>query len=711
MLKNIRIGARLLIVGTLIMVLPLAAVAFISLNRTSQGLTGVENEQLTARAADIALMIDSVFREEKKVAISLALDPSLSAAASVLDTGGAGADRQVAAARDRLSAFAATAELADGYRAFLAIGMDGMPFASSDPAYLGVSCADQPFFKNAVNGVVDAGSAGLDRVTNKPSVPVSAPLRSGDRIVGAFVAIANINFLQALVAGEKVGTSGYAFIVDGTGLVIAHHTRDYIFNLNISHEKGMDALARRMKGGQSGVQGYVFGGTPYSAGYAPVNSTGWSVCLTLPDKEFLAAAAEARTMILLISLGALAVAFIVYVPFARTITKPLARAVAFTELLATGDFSQRLGIDQRDEVGRLAAALTTMAGQFSAMVSGIQKSAGRVAASSDEINASAQTLAEGAQNQASTLEETSASMEELAASVDQVAGHAQAQVAAVEEGKASMELVSRSIAEVSKKLRDISGLAARSVENALQGAAAVSSVADGIGLIAGSSEKIEGILTVIGEIADQTNLLSLNAAIEAARAGEHGRGFAVVADAVGKLAERSSASTREIALLIKESGTNVAMGVQTSRTSRIAMEQIRAASQQVQEMIAGLSESMAGQVSAVGMLSKALANVNEMSNSISAATEEQTTNARQVSKAVETVNEVTQSAASAAEQMSASTEELAELARRLREMMGQFTVLEEAPAGAALVLVKPEPRDEGTHEAAEPAEEPETFRA
>jgi methyl-accepting chemotaxis protein len=698
MLKNIRIGTKLLIVGTLIMVLPLAAVAIVSLNRTSQGLTSVENEQLTARAADIALMIDNVFREEKKVAVSLSLDLTFSAAASAMLDGGAHrADRQIAAANDRLAVLGATTGLAEGYRAFLAIGMDGMPFASSDPAYLGVSFADQAYFKNAVNGVVDAGSASLDKVTNKPSVPVSAPLRSGNRIVGAFVAIANISFLETLINEEKVGTSGYAFIIDGMGLVIAHHTSDYVFNLNISDEKGMDQLARRMKGGQSGVQDYVFGGVPYSAGYAPVKSTGWSVCLTLPNKEFLATATEARTLILLISLGALLIAFLVYVPFARTITKPLARGLAFTERLATGDFSQKLDIHQRDEVGRLATALNAMADQFSTMVMGIKKSAAQVAASTEEINVSAQTLAEGAQNQASTLEETSASMEELTASVDQVAEHAQAQAAAVDRGAGSMELVDRSIGEVSKNLKDISDLATRSVENALEGAKAVSQVADGIGLIAGSSEKIDGIVTVIGEIADQTNLLALNAAIEAARAGEHGRGFAVVADAVGKLAERSSVSTKEIAALIKESGRNVAMGVQTARKSQMAMEQIRAASQQVQEMIAGLASSMSQQVNAVRMLSKSLNNVNEMSQSISAATEEQTTNAKQVSKAMETVNEVTQSAASAAEEMSASTEELAELAQKLQGMMAQFTIgEEEAPQRPALVLVKPEPEEEET---------------
>jgi methyl-accepting chemotaxis protein len=404
----------------------------------------------------------------------------------------------------------------------------------------------------------------------------------------------------------------------------------------------------------------------------------------LKDANAITAVTASRLVTaVLVLLGGLAAAALIGIALAlaitRAITRPLSKGVAFAQLVASGDFTQTLDIRQHDEVGALADALNGMAHRLRETVATVQENATAVAASSGQISANAQKLAEGAQSQASTLEETAAAIEELTASVDQVSGHAQSQVAAVEHGTSSMALVQESIAAVSGSLQAISELARKSVLDAVEGAKAVESVVTGINMISESSEKIGGIVTVISEIADQTNLLALNAAIEAARAGEHGRGFAVVADEVSKLADRSAASTKEIAALIRESVKNVSEGVRTAKGSQLAMEQIRAASHQVNTMIEGLSTSMEQQSLAIRDLAAALRSVSEMSQSISAATGEQTINAKQVSAAVENVNDLTQSAASSAEEMSAATGEMFHMSQDLQKLVEQFKITESAP--------------------------------
>ena len=693
-MKNIRIGVKLVAVGTILIIVPLAVLAFLAVTRSSAALATLGDQELVGRSREIAKVIDRVFVEETRFALSLSNDFDIIAAAKAVDEKGvAKAGDIVPEVSRKLSPFEKNQQIHWTYEATIVADRDGNVFASSTVAWVGMSIANTPYFTKAMSGTPNIGVVFFSKITNMPVVPVATPIVDPESkaIYGVYVTLINISFLTEIIADEKAGLTGYAFVVDDKGIVIAHPKPQYILKLNLLETEGTKELGKAMVGGKSAVAFYTFEGVTKKAGFSPVGSTGWSVGLAMDTKEdaYVLTAASLRNLFLVISAGALILAFFIYLLFSRSITAPLARGVAFAQAIAAGDFAHQLPINRDDEVGKLAEALNTMSARLSSMVATVQESAHQVAVSSQQISASAQSLAESAQNQASTLEETSASVEELSASVDQVSEHAQAQVSAVSHGTTSMEHVQRSIDEVTHSLGEISTLANQSVEKSQEGARAVGQVVQGITRIAESSQKIGGIIGVISDIADQTNLLALNASIEAARAGEHGRGFAVVAQEVSKLADRSSASTKEIEGLIRESVKNVTQGVEIANGSAGAMEQIRESSQKVQQMIGELSGSMSRQIGAIRELAKALEKVSQMSQGISAATEEQTANARQVSRAVEHVNELTQAAASSAEEMSGATEELSHMSQELQRLVGQFKIASEAAGAAHAVALVP----------------------
>ncbi|MBN2645445.1 MAG: methyl-accepting chemotaxis protein, partial [Desulfuromonadaceae bacterium] len=218
------------------------------------------------------------------------------------------------------------------------------------------------------------------------------------------------------------------------------------------------------------------------------------------------------------SILAVLIGLTITVLITRAITRPIHQGVEFAKALSEGDLTQALTIEQKDEIGQLAAALNEMVKQLQNVVADVRSASDNVAAGSQELAASSEEMSQGATEQAAAAEEASSSMEEMASNIRQNADNAM----------------------------QTEKIAIKSAEDAKNGGVAVAATVKAMKDIA---EKI----SIIEEIARQTNLLALNAAIEAARAGEHGKGFAVVASEVRKLAERSQSAAAEISDLSSSS--------------------------------------------------------------------------------------------------------------------------------------------------------------
>ncbi|MCC7421277.1 MAG: MCP four helix bundle domain-containing protein [Planctomycetaceae bacterium] len=307
---------------------------------------------------------------------------------------------------------------------------------------------------------------------------------------------------------------------------------------------------------------------------------------------------------------------------ARIVSRPLTQAVGILESVAHGDFTQRLDLNSRDEVGQMAKALNDAIASVRTTLEEVQQVSGTVAGASQQLSAASQEISSGAQEQASNLEETASSLEEITSTIKQNSDNAQ----------------------------QANQLAVGAREVAEKGGQVVASAIDGMTEINRSSKKIAEIITAIDEIAFQTNLLALNAAVEAARAGEQGRGFAVVAGEVRNLAQRSAAAAKEIKELIQDSVRKVETG----------SELVNKSGQTLQEIVTSVKR------------------VTDIVSEIAAASREQSSGIDQVSRAVAQMDQVTQANASQTEELSGTAESLSGQASLLQEVVSRFKLSDDA---------------------------------
>jgi len=343
---------------------------------------------------------------------------------------------------------------------------------------------------------------------------------------------------------------------------------------------------------------------------------------------------------------ALGVGVLLYVIIGRSLRRSTETLTEVSAAIARGDLTARARGLSNDELGEIGRLFNETADSFAAVIAGIRGNAEQVATAANQVHSTAEQMATGVEEVAAQTGTVATAGEEMAATAAEIAQNCQM---AAEAARRAAESATGGSAVVQKTVEGMARIADR-----------VRSSAKTVESLGSRSEQIGEIIGTIQDIADQTNLLALNAAIEAARAGEQGRGFAVVADEVRALAERTTKATREIGEMIKAIQ-------QETRGAVAAMEE------GVHEVEAGTTDAQQSGMA----LQEILNQINEVAmqvSQIATAAEQQTATTGEISGNVQQVSEVVQETAKGIQESAQAASRVAELAEELNGLVGRFRV-------------------------------------
>ncbi|MEQ7918781.1 methyl-accepting chemotaxis protein [Xanthomonas sp. WHRI 1810A] len=355
---------------------------------------------------------------------------------------------------------------------------------------------------------------------------------------------------------------------------------------------------------------------------------------------------SAKTTLITVTVLALLLGLIAAWIITRQITHPLRDTLAAVDRVASGDLTHNLDVQRRDELGKVQSSIQRMTVNLRQLVSGISDGVTQIASAAEELSAVTEQTSAGVNSQKVETDQVATAMHEMAATVQEVARNAEeaseAAVAADQQAREGDKVVSEAIDQIERL------------------AAEMGHSTEAMGELKRESDKIGSVLDVIKSVAQQTNLLALNAAIEAARAGEAGRGFAVVADEVRSLAQRTQKSTEEIEALI----AGLQNGTQQVSTIMDNSRELTVSSVALTRRAGSSLENITKTVSAI----------QAMNQQIAAAAEQQSATAEEINRSILNVRDVSEQTSAASEETAASSVELARLGTHLQTLVGRFRV-------------------------------------